>query len=324
MNDRVTDLIPLDGASLDCVLDQTHPLWHDGLGRHAYGRSCAAQMKTAWGRRGQRRFALVEGAELLASAEEYDLEGIFEGRAVRLCGLGSVFTNPAHRGVGHARTLIETLLDRAGRKGAEMALLFVRPGLEADARAGFDAIPLTEATLLVDESPRHGAPMTMVRGGEERDLAAIVAMGRVRADPFRLHLDRDIDLVQYTITRKRLLAGFGPPGARQLHFFIAEEGTTAAAYVVVTIAGDRWTLEECGDRDPSGARVGALLQALIAREPDERRPTIRGWLPSGFLPPQVAIIAAVPSTETVMVRGLNSTTPRLSGDEVVYWHSDVF
>jgi hypothetical protein len=27
------------------------------------------------------------------------------------------------------------------------------------------------------------------------DLAAIVAMGQVRAAPFRFHLDRDIDLV---------------------------------------------------------------------------------------------------------------------------------
>jgi hypothetical protein len=51
--------------------------------------------------------------------------------------------------------------------------------------------------------------MTMVRGGEERDLAAIVAMGRVRAEPFRFHLDRDVDFVQYAITSKRLLAGLG-------------------------------------------------------------------------------------------------------------------
>jgi hypothetical protein len=48
--------------------------------------------------------------------------------------------------------------------------------------------------------------MTMVRGGEERDLAAIVAMGRARAEPCRFHLDRDVDFVQYAITSKRLLA----------------------------------------------------------------------------------------------------------------------
>jgi hypothetical protein len=168
--------------------------------------------------------------------------------------------------------------------------------------------------------------MTMVRSGEERDLAAIVAMGRAHAEQFRFHLDRDIDLVRYAITKKRLLAGLGSPGARQLHFFIAEEGITAAAYVVVSIAGSTWTLEECGDRDRSGARVGALLQALIAREPSERRPTIRAWLPPRFLPPQVTITSAMPSTDAITMRSLNSKSlvPHLSGDDVLFWRSDLF
>jgi hypothetical protein len=62
------------------------------------------------------------------------------------------------------------------------------------------------------------------------------------------------------ITTRRLLAGLAAAGARQLHFFIAEEGITAAAHVVISVVGDLWTLEECGDRDPAGARVGVLLQ----------------------------------------------------------------
>jgi hypothetical protein len=122
-----------------------------------------------------------------------------------------------------------------------------------------------------------------VRAGEERDLAAIVAMGRARAGRLRFHLDRDVDFVQYAITTRRWLAGLGSADARQLHFLIAEEGMTAAAYVIISIVvGNRWTLEECGDRDPSGAGVGALLQALLARSPEQRRPTIRAWLPPGF------------------------------------------
>ena len=324
-NDHVTAVVPVQGAILDSVLDATCPISRDGLDRHAYGRFDAAQMKTPWGRRFQRRFALVEGGDLLASAARYDLAGRFEGRAVRICGIGSVFTDPSRRGLGHARVLLETLLDEAAGKGAEVALLFSQAGLENDAPRGFEAIPSTEVTLDVASS-RHGAPMTMVRGGEERDLAAIVAMGRVRAGPFRFHLDRDIDLIQYAITKKRLLAGLGSSDARQLHFFIAEEGITAAAYVVLSVAGGTWTLEECGDRDVSGARVGALLQALIAREPSERRPTIRAWLPPRFLPPQVTIVSATPSTEMMMVRMLSAAPilPPLSGDDVLYWRSDVF
>jgi hypothetical protein len=151
-------------------------------------------------------------------------------------------------------------------------------------------------------------------------------MGKARASPVRFHLDRNADFVQYAITKKRLLAGLGTAGARQLHFFIAEEGITAAAYVVISIVGGMWTVEECGDRDPSGARVGAILQALIAREPVERRPTIRAWLPPGFVPPQVTILSAKPSTDVMMVRPLATTVvqPRLSGDDVLYWRSDIF
>ena len=321
----MTAVVPVQGAILDSVLDAIYPISPDGLDRHALGRFDAAQMKTAWGRRCQQRFALVEGVDVLASAACYDLAGRFEGRAVRICGIGSVFTDPSRRGLGHARVLLETLIDEAAGKGAEVALLFSKTGVEHDAPGGFEAIPSTEVTLDVASS-RHGAPMTMVRGGEERDLAAIAAMGRVRAGPFRFHLDRDSDLIQYAITRKRLLAGLGSTDARQLLFVIAEEGITAAAYVVVSVAGSTWTLEECGDRDASGARVGALLQALIAREPSERRPTIRAWLPPRFLPPQIRIVSATPSTEIMMVRllGAGPILPKLSGDEVLYWRSDFF
>jgi hypothetical protein len=221
--------------------------------------------------------------------------------------------------------LVNRLLGNAARDGAALALFFSDVSEEHEP-AGFEVLSMAEAELRVTESTRRGAPMTLIRGGEERDLAAIAAMGRIRATPFRFHLDRDVDLVQYAVTKKRLLAGLGPARARQLHFFIAEEGITAAAYVVASIAGSTWTIEECGDRDPSGARVGAILQALIAREPVERRPTIRAWLPRGFVPPQVTIVSAKPSTEVLVMRPLPSLAAhlRLSGDEVLYWCGDIF
>jgi len=322
----VATVIPAEGLILERVLEATYPIWHQGLSRQAYVKFDAAQMKTAWGHRHQRRMALVEGAEVLASAMQYDLNAFLDQRPVRLCGIGAVFTEATHRGRGHARTLIERLLEEAARDGAEVALLFSEMGPESGVRHGFEVMPTTEVELSVAESSRPGAPMTLIRSGEERDLGAVVAMGQVRAGHFRFHLDRDVDFVQHAITKRRLLAGLGSTGARQLHFFIAEEGITAAAYVVVSIVGNTWNIEECGDRDPSGARVGAILQALIAREPVERRPSIRAWLPPGFVPPQITIVSAKPSTEVMMMRSIGSARrpPRLSGDDVLYWRSDVF
>jgi hypothetical protein len=282
-------------------------------------------MKTPWGSRCQRSFALVDGATVLASAERYEMAGTIDGRPIRICVIGSVVTSRSNRGRGFSRQLILTLVDDAARAGAEMALLFTGQSADQDEREGFYELSATDLTLKVIEAARYGAPMMLVRGGEERDLAAIVAMGRIRAERFRFHVVRDVDFIRYVSARQRLRAALGPADARQLQFFIAEEGITAAAYVILAVSGDTWTLEECGDRDPSGARVGALLQALIAREPSARRPTIRGWLPAGFLPPQVAIASATPAAEVIGMRPLDSSAmPEFSADDVLYWRNDFF
>ena len=319
-------VIPAEGAILDRVLETAHAISPEGLSRHAFAQWEAAQRKTAWGRRHRRRYALVENGGVLASATQYDLAAVIDQRPVPVCGIGSIFSEPSDPDGGHVQELLDRLLGDAARGGAAMALLFSDANQAGRPAAGWEVVSTTEAELSVIESSRRGAPMTLIRGGEERDLAAIVAMGQIRATPFRFHLDRDVDFVQYAVTKKRLLAGLSHANARQLHFFIAEEGITAAAYVVISIVGRTWTIEECGDRDASGARVGAILQALIAREPVERRPTIRAWLPRGFVPPQVTIVSAKPATEVMLVRPLGSMSAPLglSGDNVLYWRSDIF
>jgi GNAT superfamily N-acetyltransferase len=321
----MTAVVPAAGAILDGVLEATWPIWHDGLSRVAYGQFHVAQLRTAWARRHQRQLALVQGADLLASATRYELAAVLDGRPVQVCGIGAVFTEPAHRGHGHAHLLIERLLDDATRSGAALALMFCDTGVDWLPPSGFEIVPTREVLVEVAAPARYGAPMTMIRSGEARDFAAVVAMGRTRAAPFRFSLDRDEDLVQHAVTSKRLLAGLARAGARQLHFFIAEEGITAAAYVVVSITGDAWTLEECGDRDPTGARVGAILQALVAREPAERRPTIRAWLPPHFAPPQLTLTPH-PSSLVMMARRLGpvATPLDLAADDVLYWRNDVF
>ena len=318
-------VIPAEGPILERVLETAYSISSRGLSRHAFAQFDAARTRTAWGRRHQQRFVLVEGGDVVASAVQYDLAAVLDEQPVRVCGVAEIFPRPALATGGPARELVDRLLEQAARDGAAMALRFSNTGHEQQL-AGTDAVPMMDVEVGVAEPSRRGAPMALIRGGEERDLAAIVAMGQVRASPFRFHLDRNVDFVHHAITKKRLLAGLGTAGACQLHFFIAEEGITAAAYVVISIVGGTWTIEECGDRDPSGARVGAILQALIAREPAERRPTIRAWLPRGFLPPQVTIVSAKPSTDVMMVQSLGKREvhPRLSGDDVLYWRSDIF
>jgi predicted N-acetyltransferase YhbS len=320
-------LVDAEGPILDRILEDTYDTWHDGLTRPAYGRFYAAQAGLPWGRAHLHRVALVDGDEVLASTKVYTLDAVLDGVPMKVAGLGAVFTSPASRKRGAAKELIDHVLARATADGADLALLFSEIGPDYYAKLGFTVIPTTDQQLRVTESTRYGAPMTMVRGGDDRDLADIASMCHTRAEPFRFHLTRDRDLIHFAIARKRLLAGFGTLGAREAHFFIAEEGASAVAYVVISVHGNAWTIEEAGDRDPNGARLGAILQALIARQPAEKRPSIRAWLPAGFLPPQVSVVNETPSREIMMTRPLTErarqATP-LAAADVLYWHGDLF
>src|SRR5262245_13374376 len=223
---QIRSLVPAEGPYLDQILDATYEIWHEGLSRTAYARFYAAQRATPWGRAHLDRVALVGGDGVIASAKRYLFDAALDGKPVRVIGLGAIFTEPARRGHGAARELVERILEGAAGAGVDLALLFSEIGPAYYAGLGFVAVDTHDVRLGVAESQRHGAPMTMVRAGDERDLADIVAMGSARAAPFRFHLERDRDLVQFAIAKRRLLAGLGPRGAREVQFFVAEEGAS--------------------------------------------------------------------------------------------------
>ncbi len=112
---------------------------------------------------------------------------------------------------------------------------------------------------------------------------------------------------------------------RQTEFFVAEEGASAVAYVVFTVSAGGWTLEEAGDRDPAAARLGAILQVLLAREPSRRPPLIRTWWPHGFpVPPQVRLTERIPARDLFLIRPLTDLRMPERKEDVFYWRSDYF
>lgn len=317
-------MVIASGDLLERILDETYAAWSDGLSRRAYGQLNAAQMRTPWGGERLRRLALVDGAgQLLASAKRYRFDARLDGRVAPVCGIGAVFTPPALRGRGHASRLISRLLDEERAGGAASAMLFSEIGTPFYERLGFAPVPLDEVTVTVASG--RGAPAMLVRAGHESDLPALAAMHDVRSAPARFSLRRDPGLMQFALARKRLLSGLNPGGVRQVEFFVAEEGATAVAYAVLTVTAGGWTLDEAGDRDPAGARLGALLQVLIAREPSRRPPLIRAWWPRTFaVPPQVALSDRRPARDVMMMRALSDVTLPTEAGDAFYWRSDFF
>ena len=319
-------IVPATGAVLEHILDDTYSIWHDRLSREHYGKAWAAQLKTPWGRTHLDRVALVDGPHVLCSAKRYDLSLRLDGRIRRALGIGAVFTTPAHRGRGSARELIARILDTAVTEGQEFAMLFSEIDPAFYERLDFVPVPLVESVLEVDRK-RGGAPAMLVRSGDERDLPAVMEMSAARSAGSRLSLERSEDFIRYGITRKRLLSGLAPVGTRNTEYLVVEEGHRAVAYLVSTDENGRWMIEEAGDRDPSGARLGAMLQVMLARLPSERLPEIRCWWPQALVPPQVKVASSTPTREVLMVRPLQDRIlplPPLTAAEAVYWHSDYF
>ena len=316
-------LAPVEGALLARVADALPAEARGGLSAAAFATFERALQKTSWAAEHRRRLAWLEGAVVLATAERTRVAARLDGRSIRIGAIGAPWADPAMDAPAHIAGLMAALIDAEREDGADLVLLAASPDRSWAVPDGFEPIPTADIDIRVVESTRYGAPMTLVRGGEDRDLAAIVAMGDVRARLSRFHLVRDADHVKYALTRRRLLAGLAPAGQREMRFLIAEEGITAAAYVVITATAGEWILEECGDRDASGARVGALLQATVAREPVEKRPQIRGWLPPGFAPRQLTLAPSQPSPPVLFGLGLSAPLPRLNADQVLYWLSDL-
>jgi GNAT superfamily N-acetyltransferase len=318
-------LVAAEGGVLEQILEESHGIWSDGLTPRAYAQFNAAQLRTPWGARHLQRWALVDDrGALLTSAKCYELPVSFDGREIKAVGIGAVFTPVRARGKGYAPAIIQQLIEAAAADGAELALLFTEIGTMYYERMGFTPVPIHQVLLSVTEKP--GAPMVLVRAAEDRDIPAVAALAKGMVNGYRFAFVPDESSIRFSLSKKRLLAGLSPPGALIVEFFIVEEGAGAVAFVILTTAADDVVLEMCGDRDPTGARVGALLQVLRARTPAEPALKLRGALPPGWLPPQVQVAAKAKSPDMLMIRPLTSglLTRPLKEEDVLFWHGDQF
>src|SRR3712207_6137731 len=115
-------LVLADRALRARIQDATFPIWNEGLDRAAYGNWNEAQMRTAWGRDGLHRFALLDDdGRWVASLKRYRLPARLDGERVEMTGVGAVFTPPELRGGGFASRAIEELLRLEDAAGAALA-----------------------------------------------------------------------------------------------------------------------------------------------------------------------------------------------------------
>jgi predicted N-acetyltransferase YhbS len=321
----MSDLVPATGPLLAQILRESFPIWGEGLSYENYERFWDAQLRTPWGIAHLDRVALVEAGTVVCSAKRYDLSARIDGRIRRVLGIGAVFTSPTQRKRGGARRLLEQVLDHAVADGYEFAMLFSEIDPSFYEKLEFVPVPLVESRLRVTRTA--GSPAVLVRAGDDRDIPALVEITSRASVRARFALDRTEDWLRYGISKRRLAAGLGTAGRRELEFLVTEEANTAVAYVVSSVSAGHWFIEDAGDRDPFGARVGAMLQVMLARTPHLEQPEVRAWLPQGFAPPQVQITASGSTADVLMIRPLQDRTlplPPIAAEDVAYWRLDYF
>jgi hypothetical protein len=64
---------------------------------------------------------------------------------------------------------------------------------------------------------------------------------------------------------------------------------------------------------------------MIARDPAEARLVLHGWLPAGFLPPQLVVVASAPSADRLYLGrlGVGAAALALSPEDIRVWRTDL-
>jgi predicted N-acetyltransferase YhbS len=233
------------------------PIWGGGLDE---ARFVAFQRRLADSLEAADRYRLLgwfeaEGS-FVSAMKAYDLEGTCAGRALRLLGIGAVFTPPGLRRRGHAAAMLQAAMRDYAARGCHVAVLFSDIDAGFYERLGFRALESRECIVEAAELPRPSGGFRAAAPGDEERLSAILACSRKAG---RLSLSRDGWTLRLQLRRLRELARARGVGEPEWGIIVSGRGGEAAAVVrlgrdTVDLLDAGWTTEAARDRLLGGLR----------------------------------------------------------------------
>lgn len=232
-------------------------IWGGGLEEDkfvAFQRRLAAAPE-AKGR--YRMFGLFPRGEetLLSGMKAYEFEGAFRGAALRILGIGAVFTPSRLRKRGHAARMLHLAMEHFAAGGADAALLFSDIGPSYYERLGFYAVESGEAVVDAQVLPRMSG-FRRAEAGDEAPMSELFEKARAAG---AFSLSRDGWALRFQLRRLRELARARDQGEPEWGFVV--EGTAGEAAAVVRLSRDAvdvleaaWTSEAARDRLLGGLR----------------------------------------------------------------------
>ena len=182
-------------------------LWGGGLAEEPF---ITYQRRLAWSAEAAGRYRLLglcdDGGKgrVLSAFKAYELAGTTGGTAtaLRVLGIGAVFTPPELRRRGHASAMLAAALEQHARSGFHAALLFSDIGASLYRRLGFALLESTECLIAADQLPK-AVTARSATGGDEPVISGLLAAGRAQSG---LQLARDGWILRFQLRRLRELA----------------------------------------------------------------------------------------------------------------------
>lgn len=233
------------------------------------------------------------GERTLSSCETFEVparRGAKEGRAFIIA---SVFTEPEHRGRGHAVALIDALCRRLAVEGALAVALFSEVGTRIYERAGFVAQPGFDVTL----PPNKDAPLPKVEWTTQGLGPPVRAPPP--ADDASVRLALSPSQCDWHLTRARFYASALGRVAPAAH--VARVGASSLA---ITASFQRNELHVLWYDFHADAEAALLLEACQAVAAQLSLPRVRVWETTPFALPSDAT-RAVRDDELPMLRPLD-------------------
>lgn len=247
----------------------TWAAWGGALPLGAYLALVERLRNHPWPRRSMATWVLRDGAGTpVASCQAYRMDSRHRGTPGHAYGLGSVFTDPPHRGRGFATLLLDRLAERLALEdpSAQACLLFAEDGTSPYLGAGFRERAARSRSFV----SRPGDPAAVVDGLiPEEDLPAAATELSWPEGPFSLRASPA--QVDWQVERERILlevAGRPAPptrGARAgrgLALWTADPHSGALAFLAfqAEVAAEAEALVEAARRT---AAACALSRALL-------------------------------------------------------------
>jgi len=279
----VPRLVVPDPAQVRSILEESFALWGAGLSLGDYVAMWEELAESPWGRACYAWRALVDDeGHVLSSLKLYRPLVRLGDRTSRAAAIGAVYTPRTHRRRGHAASMIEAVLDEAGKRGDHPGFLFTDIGVEYYAALGFEALACEDLLGSLPSPARSLAPSISFRSGTVEDLDDMARAHERTCTSRAVAVLRDREHWEFLYRRAasffRRLDGSG----LDRRFLIGMESGAAVGYVIAVEGGGEWNLREAAAYDGSPETLARLLRAAGAMAREAGSTAVWGWMPRAW------------------------------------------